>query len=261
MLPNHAPLAVAEQFGMLEALHPGRIDLGIGRAPGTDPTTARALRGEGRSLGGDEFPSEFGELLGFFHGSFPAGHPYRRVRAVPGEGNQPALWLLGSSDYSAQMAGGLGLPFSFAYHFSPANTLPALAVYRESFRPSAVLAEPYAMVAVNVVCSDTDEEAAWQAAPLRAGLPSAGPRPAAPLPSPEEAERYRYTDAERAMVQSRRVGQLAGSPSTVRAGLEALAAATGANELMISTMVHGHPERLRSYELVSEIMATTTVGG
>ena len=260
MLPNHAPLAVAEQFGMLEALHPGRIDLGIGRAPGTDPTTARALRGEARSLGGDEFPSEFGELMGFFHGSFPDGHPYRRVRAVPGEGDQPAIWLLGSSDYSAQVAGVLGLPFSFAHHFSPANTLPALAVYRESFRPSALLAEPYAMVAVNVVCSDTDEEAARQAASLGlAFLQLAHGRPA-PLPSPEEAERYRYTDAERVMVQSRQASQVAGSPSTIRAGLEALAAATGADELMISTMMHGHADRLRSYELVAEVMATVTVG-
>lgn len=261
MLPNHPPLAVAEQFGMLEALHPGRIDLGIGRAPGTDPTTARALRGEARSLGGDEFPSEFGELLGFFHGSFPEGHPYRRVHAVPGEGDLPDLWLLGSSDYSARVAGVLGLPFSFAHHFSPANTLPALAVYRESFRPSATLAEPYAMVAVNVVCSDSDEEAARQAAPLAlAFLQVAHGRPA-PLPSPEEAERYRYTDGERAIVQSRLASQVAGSPSTVRAGLEELAAATGADELMISTMMHGHADRLRSYELVAEVMAAATVGG
>jgi luciferase family oxidoreductase group 1 len=259
MLPNHAPLVVAEQFGMLEALHPGRIDLGIGRAPGTDPATARALRGDARSLGGDEFPSEFGNLLGFFHGSFPAGHPYRHVRAVPGEGNQPAIWLLGSSDYSAEVAGLLGLPFSFAHHFSPANTLPALARYRASFRPSSVLAEPYSMVAVNVVCSDTDEEAARQAAPLGLAFVRLYHGRPAPFPSPEESERHNYTDAERAMVQSRLASQVVGSPSTVRAGLEELAAETDADELMISTMIHGHADRLRSYELVAEAMSAAIV--
>jgi luciferase family oxidoreductase group 1 len=148
MLPNHAPLVVAEQFGMLEALHPGRIDLGIGRAPGTDPVTAHALRRTAEGLSADEFPQQLGELLAFFNGTFPDAHPYRKITAVPGLGYQPALWLLGSSDYSAQVAGILGLPFSFAHHFSAENTMPALAAYRAAFQPSEALAEPYAMVAV-----------------------------------------------------------------------------------------------------------------
>src|SRR5579871_1340249 len=143
MLPNHTSLVVAEQFGMLEALHPGRIDLGIGRAPGTDQATAAALRHRGP----DEFPRQLTDLLGFFTGQWPTGHPLATVHAVPGEGNGPDMWLLGSSGYSAQVAGTLGLPFAFAHHFMPANTLPALELYRESFRPSETLAEPYAMVA------------------------------------------------------------------------------------------------------------------
>src|SRR5205807_2434009 len=133
MLPNHAPLVVAEQFGMLEALHPGRIDLGIGRAPGTDPVTAHALRRKADSLSADEFPQQLGELLAFFNGTFPEEHPYKAITATPGLGYQPAIWLLGSSDYSAEVAGILGLPFSFAHHFSAPHTLPALAIHRSAF--------------------------------------------------------------------------------------------------------------------------------
>src|SRR6516162_1236865 len=143
MLPNHTSLVIAEQFGMLEALHPGRIDLGIGRAPGTDQATAAALRHRGP----DEFPRQLTDLLGFFTGQWPTGHPLATVHAIPGEGNSPDMWLLGSSGYSAQVAGALGLPFAFAHHFMPANTLPALELYRESFRPSETLGKPYAMVA------------------------------------------------------------------------------------------------------------------
>src|SRR5947209_4433885 len=147
MLPNHAPLVVAEQFGMLEAFHPGRIDLGIGRAPGTDQLTASALR-RTPEISADGFPQDLGELIAFFHGTFPEHHPYARITAVPARDNVPELWLLGSSGYSAQVAGMLGLPFSFAHHFSAANTLPAIALYRRYFRPSAYLQEPYVMVAV-----------------------------------------------------------------------------------------------------------------
>jgi glycosyltransferase involved in cell wall biosynthesis len=150
---------VAEQFGMLEALHPGRVDLGIGRAPGTDALTASALRRTADGLSADDFPRELSELMAFFDGSFPDGHPYQRIAAVPARDNAPALWLLGSSGYSAQVAGLLGLPFAFAHHFSAANTLPALKLYRSTFRPSSVLQQPYAMVAVAVVCAETDAEA------------------------------------------------------------------------------------------------------
>ncbi|MCU1427869.1 MAG: luciferase family oxidoreductase, group 1 [Actinomycetia bacterium] len=254
MLPNHAPLVVAEQFGMLEALHPGRIDLGIGRAPGTDPVTARALRRDAMQLSADEFPRELGELLGFFGGSFPDGHPYQRVNAVPGRGYQPALWLLGSSDYSAQVAGLLGLPFSFAHHFAARNTLPALAVYRENFRPSPELAAPYAMVAAAVICAPTDAEARFLAGSsrlsflrLRSGRP-------APFPTPEEAAEYQFTPSEREVVHAWTGSHIVGSPETVRDQLDELAATTGADELMITTMVHSHAARVRSYELIADVM-------
>jgi len=251
MLPNHAPLVVAEQFGMLEALHPGRIDLGIGRAPGTDPATAAALRRSADALSVEDFPEQLLDLIGFFTGEFPDDHPYRAITAVPALGNMPALWMLGSSGYGAQVAGMLGLPFAFAHHFSADNTIPALELYRRAFRPSSVLSAPYAMIGVAVVCADDDAEASWLAAPgalsylrLRSGRPG-------PFPSPEEAASYPYTAIERASVESRRRNQVVGGPATVRRGLEELIAATGADELMITTMVHGHEDRLRSYELIA----------
>src|SRR6202044_2323709 len=157
MLPNHVALVVAEQFGMLEALPPGRIDLGIGRAPGTDPAPAAALRPSPEGLSADDFPEQLMDLFGFFSGQWPEGHRFSRITAMPGLGNQPDVWLLGSSGYSAQVAGLLGLPFAFAHHFSAVNTLPALALYRERFPPSEVLERPYAMVAAAVVCAETDE--------------------------------------------------------------------------------------------------------
>ena len=174
MLPNHAPLVVAEQFGTLEALHPGRIDLGIGRAPGTDQLTALALRRTMEGLSAEDFPRELADLMNYFSGDDPGGSSPR-----PGRGEPPAVWLLGSSGFSAQLAGLLGLPFSFAHHFSSANTLPALELYRQHFRPSRWLDEPYAMVAVNAVCAETDERAEWLAGPsalsfLQAALGSAG---------------------------------------------------------------------------------------
>jgi luciferase family oxidoreductase group 1 len=250
MLPNHAPLAVAEQFGMLEALHPGRIDLGIGRAPGTDQLTAAALR-RTADVSADDFPGELGELLAFFHGTFPADHPYHRITPVPARGNVPALWLLGSSDYSAHVAGMLGLPFAFAHHFSPANTLPALARYRAQFRPSAYLDAPYALVAVQVVCAETDEDAQRIAAPsalsflkLRQGQPGE-------LPTPEEAARYPYTPLERAFIRQRQADQVIGSPETVRRGLSELLQRTQADELMLTTVAYDVADRLASYALVA----------
>jgi luciferase family oxidoreductase group 1 len=250
MLPNHAPLAVAEQFGMLEAFHPGRIDLGIGRAPGTDGLTAAALRGT-RSASADDFPSELGQLLAFFDGQFPAEHPFGRITAVPARGNVPAFWLLGSSNYSAQVAAYLGLPFAFAHHFSPENTVPALATYRSLFRPSSTLAEPYALVGVAVVCAETHERAARLALPgalsflrLRSGQPGL-------LPTPEEAAAYPYTPLEQAFVQQRQAHQVVGDPSAVTDGLATLLEQTGADELMLTTVVHDHADRVRSYELVA----------
>ena len=249
MLPNHQPLVIAEQFGMLEALHPGRIDLGIGRAPGTDQITAYALR-RTMDAAADDLPRRLEELLAFFDGTFP------QITAVPGSGQKPAIWLLGSSDFSARLAGELGLPFSFAHHFMPRNTIPALDLYRRSFRPSATLEEPYAMVGVAVVCADDDEQARWLHRPaglsflrLRAGRPST-------LPSPEEAAAYPFTSSERAFVEEWAGTHVVGSPSTVREGLQALQADTAADELMLTTMVYEHADRLRSYELVAELLKT-----
>lgn len=247
MLPNHAPLVVAEQFGTLEAFHPGRIDLGIGRAPGTDQRTALALRGPG-GLTAENFPQQFAELLAYFEHS-----DQRAVNAVTAEGNKPPVWLLGSSGFSARMAGELGLPFSFAHHFSAENTLPAVALYRDSFKPSDVLDEPYVMLGVSVVAAETDERAQYLAAPsgltflsLRKGRPI-------PLPTPEEAAAYPYTDIERVFIEDRASSSIIGSPETVYKGLETLLADTGADELMITTMVHDQADRVRSYELVSDL--------
>ena len=253
MLPNHVSLVVAEQFGMLEALHPGRIDLGIGRAPGTDQATAAALRRSPEALGADDFPDQLMDLLGFFTGRWPENHPFARITATPGRGNLPAMWLLGSSGYSAQVAGMLGLPFAFAHHFSAANTLPALALYRQHFRPGEFLDQPYAMVAAAVIAAETDERARYLAGPgalsflrLRAGHPG-------PMPSPEEAAAYRYNELERAFVEDRLATQILGSPETVKCAVADLLEATQADELMITTMVFDPADRLTSLKLVADV--------
>jgi luciferase family oxidoreductase group 1 len=253
MLPNHAPLVVAEQFGTLEALHPGRIDLGIGRAPGTDQLTALALRRSMEGLSAENFPQELTDLIAFFEG--PERSAPKRIIASPGRGDMPAVWLLGSSGFSAQLAGLLGLPFSFAHHFSGENTVPALALYRQNFRPSRFLDKPYAMVAVNVVCADPDERAEFLAGPsalsflrLRSGRPE-------PLSTPEEAAAYPYTDMDREFILGRRNGQAMGSPETVAGQLSDLLARTGADELMLTTMVYDIADRIRSFELVAEKLA------
>jgi len=254
MLPNHASLVVAEQFGMLEALHPGRVDLGIGRAPGTDQITASALRRTRSPFTEDEFPAQLVELLGYFSGRFPENHPYRHITAVPGLGYSPALWLLGSSDYSANVAGVLGLPFSFAHHFASAGTDAAVAAYREAFKPSDTLAEPYVMLGVTVVCADSDEHAQWLSGSnrlafvrLRSGRPGR-------FPSPEEAAAHQYSPMEEEIARGWTSSHVVGSPERVRKELLELADRTGADELMITSMVHSHVERLRSYELVADVM-------
>jgi luciferase family oxidoreductase group 1 len=253
MLPNHASLVVAEQFGMLEALHPGRIDLGIGRAPGTDPITAAALRRSPGAFGADEFPEQLRDLFRFFDGTHP------QITAIPGRGYEPAIWMLGSSDYSAQVAGALGLPFSFAHHFASHNTVAALQVYRCAFRPSRVLEHPYAMIGVPVICAETTERARWLSGPsalsfvrLRQGRPRQ-------LPSPEAAAEYVFTPAEREIVRSWTAPLIVGDPDEARTKLEALAELTGVDELMITTMVHGPADRLRSYELLAEAWTVAPV--
>ncbi|MDQ1730293.1 MAG: hypothetical protein QOK10_452 [Pseudonocardiales bacterium] len=249
MLPNHAPLVVAEQFGTLASLHPGRIDLGIGRAPGTDRRTAFALRRTIEGLSAEDFPNELAELIGML-----AGDP-ERLAAVPAPAQLPEVWLLGSSGFSAQLAGSLGLPFSFAHHFSAANTEPALELYRSSFRPSQWLERPHTMIAVNVTCADTDADAERLARPgwlsflrLRTGRPIA-------LPTVEEAASYEFTAAESAFVAERRQGQGIGSQQTVSAQLAELIERTGTDELMVTSQIYDLKDRLRSYELVAELFA------
>ncbi|WP_433225078.1 LLM class flavin-dependent oxidoreductase [Microtetraspora malaysiensis] len=256
MLPNHAPLVVAEQFGTLHALHPGRIDLGLGRAPGTDMATANALR-RSADIDPDEFPQQVAELTSFLDGAFPGDHPYAKIQAIPRSAGRPPIWLLGSSGFSARLAGLLGLPFAFAHHFSAANTEPALDLYRSSFRPSEVLSEPYALIGVAAVAADTEAEALRQAMPgalswlrMRRGTPGL-------FPSPETAEAYAYTPMETDFVRDRLSNVIHGDADGVRAGLEELRKRTGADELMITTMVHGAEARLRSYRLIAEAYGMT----
>jgi luciferase family oxidoreductase group 1 len=251
MLPNHAPLVVAEQFGMLEALHPGRIDLGIGRAPGTDPATAAALRRTPEGLGAEDFPQELAQLIAFFNGSFPDDHPYRRIQAVPALGFSPSVWLLGSSGYSAQVAGILGLPFAFAHHFMPTNTDAAVTLYRERFRPSAVLDEPYVMVGAAVVAAGDEATARHlqgsmklSVLRLRSGRPGL-------LPSPTEAAEYPYTPAETASAEAHTGSHIVGDAEQVAGGIRQLAERTDADEIMITSNVWDHAARLHSYELVA----------
>lgn len=249
MLPNHAPLKIAESFQTLEALFPGRIDLGIGRAPGSDPRTALALRRSGET---PELPEQLADLFGFAGGQFPAGHPFQSVAAVPFGVSLPPVWLLGCSDYSAQVAAALGLGFAFAHHINPHGAQEAMRLYRTHFAPSEHLLKPEALVTASVICADTDAEAEELAASfdlawlrLYAGRPSV-------FPSPEEARAYPYTAAERAQFQAIRARLILGSPQTVRAKLCGLAAATEATEIMATTFVHDHAARKHSYTLLAE---------
>jgi luciferase family oxidoreductase group 1 len=244
MLPNHAPLVIAEQFGTLASLYPGRIDLGLGRAPGTDPATTRALR---RTLAGgvDSFPHDVIELLGYFQ---PAS-PGQLVRAVPGAGLDVPVWILGSSLFGAQLAASLGLPFAFASHFAPAMLMQALDLYRARFEPSARLERPHVMLGVNVVAADDDATARYlftsiqQAfANLRRGRPG-------PLPPPVDDIASILTPMDQLAMGDVLTRAIVGAPARVRAGLEAFVAETGADELMVTTQIFDHAARLRSFEL------------
>ncbi len=248
MLPNHAPLVIAEQFGTLESLYPGRIDLGLGRAPGGDQKTAQALR---RKLGssGDTFPHDLLELQSYFRPAIPG----QAVRAIPGEGLDVPLWLLGSSDFSAQLAAALGLPFAFASHFAPDYLYAALDLYRRNFRPSETLAEPYAMVGVNVIAADTDAEARRLSTSLQqlfVNLVRGNPRQ---LPPPLDSMDGRWSPAERAHVERMTRVSVVGSPGTVRAGLETILAETGADEVIATAQIFDHAARLRSFEILYQV--------
>jgi luciferase family oxidoreductase group 1 len=254
MLPNHAPLVIAEQFATLEALHPGRIDLGLGRAPGTDHVTARALR-RTMDLGADNFPNDVVELIKYLLPSDGSTmHPF----ANPGRGYLPEVWLLGSSTFSAQLAGILGLSFSFAYHFAPQQLDAALATYRESFQPSVVLDQPHVMVAASVICAPSTEEAMFQSGAsalsivqMRTGRPGE-------MPSPEEAAAHEFTPLETQIAAEAMSTHLIGDPTTVVSGLARLQERTAADEIMISTRVHSHEVRIQSLTLVAEAWGLST---
>ncbi len=248
MLPNHAPLVVAEQFGTLEALHPGRIDLGLGRAPGTDPVTVRALRRTPEQHA-DTFPDDVVELINYL---LPAEGLPKHPTANPGPGYLPQVWLLGSSLFSAQLAGLLGLPFSFAYHFAPKLLDDALVTYRTSFRPSVLHTEPNAMVAVSVLCAPSAAEAVWLSGSTALSILQLRSGRLGPLPSPEQAAEYPFTVAERSMVDEAMSTHLIGDPATVIEGLSELQTRTGADEIMLSTRAHTYEARLRSLSLIAE---------
>ncbi|MEQ1765166.1 MAG: LLM class flavin-dependent oxidoreductase, partial [Pyrinomonadaceae bacterium] len=250
MLPNHAPLVIAEQFATLEAMFPGRVDLGLGRAPGSDRATAHALR---RSLDADDFPQLLQELEYFLRDSVAN----QRVRAVPSGGGNIPIWLLGSSGFSAQLAARSGLPFSFAAHFSPENLDAALSLYRENFRPSESLDEPYVMVALNVFAAETDQEAERISTSqhqsfinLLRGTPSK-------IQPPVDDMNAIWTPSEKLMVQQRLGGSVIGGREKARRELRSFLEYTKADELIVHAMIYDHTARLRSYEIVAEAMSET----
>jgi luciferase family oxidoreductase group 1 len=250
MLPNHSPLVIAEQFGTLESLFPGRIDLGLGRAPGSDQATARALR---RNLASDadEFPQDVVELMDYF-----ADDATGRVRAVPGAGLKVPIWILGSSLFGAQLAAALGLPYAFASHFAPAQMIQAIELYRSLFKPSPQLQRPYVMLGFNVFAADTDEEAQFRATSmqqafvnLRIGRPSR-------LPPPVKDYRSKIGPAENALLEQVLSSSAVGSAETVARETVAFIERTGADELMITSNMFDHAARLRSYEITAAVRKT-----
>ena len=250
MLPNHAPLQVAEQFGTLESLFPGRIDLGLGRAPGTDHAAAAALR---RTLRTDpeEFPRDVVELMSYFRDESGG-----RVRAVPGAGLDVPIWILGSSLFGAQVAAVLGLPFSFASHFAPAQLMDAIAVYRHRFQPSVHLERPYVMLGVNLVAADSDEEARFLASSQRQAFTKLREGTPIQLPPPSVEWQRQLESSERAVTEQIPKASIAGRPATIKNELAAFMERTGADELIIATQVFEHARRLRSYELVAQVRTT-----
>ena len=247
MLPNHSPLVIAEQFGTLASLYPGRIDLGLGRAPGTDPLTSQALR---RTLGGsvDDFPRDVVELQHYFQ----EAQPGQKVTAVPGAGTNVPIWILGSSLYGAQLAAMLGLPYAFASHFAPAQMMPAIAVYRERFEPSEQLQAPYVMLGFNVCAAETDDEATYLRSSsmqafinLRFGTPGQ-------LPPPVKDFESEMSPQEHALIAQIGSCSAVGSPETVTRGIASFIEQTGADELMLVSSIFDHQKRLRSFEIAAE---------
>jgi luciferase family oxidoreductase group 1 len=251
MLPNHTPLRVVEIFRTLEALHPDRIDLGLGRAPGTDPITAAALhRSEEHDV--DE---RLTELLAFERHAFPPDHPFARITPMPSDVKLPPIWMLGSTLAGATIAASIGVRYAFAGHFAMRYARQALPLYRARFRPSADLQTPYAILAVTVICGDDDDHAARLAAPLRLGFVRLRTGRPAPFATVEEALRYRFTPEEEALAEEFMTNAVIGGPARVRARLEQLVQETGADEVMLATLIADHDERLRSYRRVAGAMA------
>ena len=252
MLPNHAPLMVAERFKVLEALYPGRIDLGLGRAPGTDPATSYALRRRQGISEEDDFLERFNELMLLENRGFPAGHPFVNVRAMPSDVALPPIFLLGSSDYSAQLAGHIGAAFAFAHHFANFDAAEAMKLYRDNFKPSPAHNKPYAILGTHVVCADSDAEAERLAATVDLNIVRRAKGEHLPLASPEDAAAYDYSPVDRARIAQNRARVAVGSPATVMAKLKPLIEATQADELMVTTMIYDHGARKHSYELLKQ---------
>jgi luciferase family oxidoreductase group 1 len=257
MLPNHAPLMVAERFKVLEALFPGRIDLGLGRAPGTDPVTSYALRARQDPREGDDFLERFNELLLLERGGYPQGHPFRNVRAVPADVPLPPIWLLGSSGYSAELAAAVGMGFAFAHHFADHDAASAMLSYRQHFKPSAALAEPYAILGVAAIAADSNEEAERIASSADLHFARRAKGEYAPLASPEEAAAYPYAPVDRERIARHRARLVVGKIDTVKSRLLALVELTRADELMVTTMVYDHTARRHSYELLAQAFGLT----
>ena len=250
MLPNHSPLVIAEQFGTLESLFPGRIDLALGRAPGTDPMTARALRRHHAGDAADAFPQDVLEVMHYFE-PMPKAPP--AVRAVPGEGLRVPVWILGSSLFGASLAAALGLPYAFASHFAPAQLMDATALYRREFTPSAQLDRPHLMLGFNVIAAATDEEAQYLFTSIQQAFLNLRRGQPAQLPPPVAGFGDTMTPAERAMLEQALACSAVGSADTVRRGVEEFVARTGADELIVTSQIYDHASRLRSYEILSQI--------
>lgn len=255
LLPNHAPIVIAEQFGTVEVFHPHRIDLGIGRAPGGNRHAADAVRSiEERSA--KSFPEQLDELQGYFE-----MHREKGIRAIPAEGNRPSIWLLGSSAASAQLAGSRGLSYAYAHHLNPAGAMTALQSYRESFRPSQNQQSPNALISVSVIAADSDDEAQWLAGPSKLKFLGRKHGRRILLPTPVEAAAYPYTEEDRIHIDARFAHVAIGSSRTVGKDLQMLLDTTGAHELMVTTQVYDHGDRRRSYQLVAELARAQPTSG
>ncbi len=246
MLPNHAPLLIAEQFGTLEALFPGRIDLGLGRAPGSDGLTQRALRRTASDA--ESFPDDVRELMAWFRAPVPG----QAVQAVPGAGLEIPIWILGSSLFGAQLAASFGLPYAFASHFAPAQMIEAIQTYRSRFKPSQQLAKPYLMLGVNVIAADTDQEARLLLSSLQQAFINLRQGRPGPLPAPDPDFEARMNASERALLEHVLSCSVVGAPDTVRSGLAAFVARTGADELMVTGQIFDHQARLHSFEIAAQ---------